>query len=115
MALDVLRAQLVRWYMPDLLCPLFGEEIAAGFPCGASSCWLVKRQIDCAGRSKENLREWSKREEIDEEALQGDHELSSTSFSPDALPAFQVKDHNVDYNTYEELHFLWDYFGKRQF
>jgi hypothetical protein len=30
-------------------------------------------------------------------------------------PASQVKGHNVDYNTYEELHFSWDYFGKRPF
>jgi hypothetical protein len=29
------------------------------------------------------------------------------SFSPDALPASQVKGHTVDYNTYEELHFSW--------
>jgi hypothetical protein len=51
---------------PDLLCLLFGEEVAAAFPCGASSRWLVKWQIDCAGRLKEKLREWSEREEIDE-------------------------------------------------
>ena len=50
-----------------------------------------------------------------EAALQGDHKFSSTSFSPDALPASQVKGHDVDYNTYEELHFSWDYFGRRPF
>jgi hypothetical protein len=47
-----------------------------------------------------------------EAALQGDHESSSMSFSPDALPASQVKGHTVDYNTYEELHISWDYFGR---
>jgi hypothetical protein len=51
---------------PDLLCLLFGEEVAAAFPCGASSRWPVKWQIDCAGRPREKLREWSEREEIDE-------------------------------------------------
>jgi hypothetical protein len=39
-------------------------------------------------------------------ALQGDHEFSSMGFSPDALPASQVKGHTVDYNTYEEVHFF---------
>jgi hypothetical protein len=33
----------------------------------------------------------------------------------DIFYASQVKGHNVDYNTYEELHFSWDYFGKRPF
>jgi hypothetical protein len=51
---------------PVLLCLLFGEEVAAAFPCGVSSRWLVRWQIDCAGRPKEKLREWSEREEIDE-------------------------------------------------
>ena len=41
---------------PDLLCLLFGEEVAAAFPCGASSRWLVKWQIDCAGRPMEKLK-----------------------------------------------------------
>jgi hypothetical protein len=41
---------------PDLLCLLFGEEVAAAFPCGASSRWLVKWQIDCAGRLMEKLK-----------------------------------------------------------
>ena len=32
-----------------------------------------------------------------EAALQGDRESSSTRFSPDTLPASEVKGHNVDY------------------
>ena len=47
-------------------------------------------------------------------ALQDDYEFSSMSFLPDTLPASQVKGHTVDYNTYEELHFSWDYCGKRR-
>jgi hypothetical protein len=34
-----------------------------------------------------------------EAVLRDDHEFSSMSFSPDALPASQVKGHTVDYNT----------------
>jgi hypothetical protein len=90
------------------LCLLFGEEITAAFSCGVSSRWLVKWQIDCAGRPMEKAKGSSlKKEEIDEgflclrswmgrdvpgldfgeAALQDDHEFSFMSFSPDALPA----------------------------
>ena len=41
---------------PDLLCLLFEEEVAATFPCGVGSRWLVKWQIDCAGRPVEKLK-----------------------------------------------------------
>jgi hypothetical protein len=80
---------------------LFGEEVAAAFPCGASSRWLVKWQIDCAGRPIEKLKGSGPKErrstkgsyalrswmgqgvpglDFGEAALQGDHEFSSNEF-----------------------------------
>ena len=47
-----------------------------------------------------------------EAALQGDHEFSSTSFSPDALPASEVKGHTVDYSDSQVFGLAMEHMGQ---